>query len=135
MPLSPSATVKCVAGSRTLGSPGRRESNSNIAHPLNCLHYLRMTRRDRMLRCDFAWTSQVETYDTAQDGGDLMSAWADYSATDTQKGHARVSCLDGDLVARAVIDGLLKLRPAFLEDPNRSNAGQVLLASSEQVLA
>src|SRR5215469_406904 len=77
-----------------------------------------------------------QTYDTAQDGGDLMSARVDYSATDTGKGHTGISCLDGDLVARVVIDGLRELRPAFLEDPTlRSVAGQVLLASSEQALA
>ena len=65
-----------------------------------------------------------------------MSARADYSAkTDTYKGHAAVSCLEGDLVARAAIDSLLKLRPAFWRDPTlRSIAGQVLLASSEQAL-
>jgi len=77
-----------------------------------------------------------QTYSTAQDGGDPMSARADYSAkTDTHKGHTPVSCLEGDLVARAVIDSLLNLRPAFWTDPTlRSIAGQVLLASSEQAL-
>ena len=65
-----------------------------------------------------------------------MSARADYSATDTHRGHTGVSCLPGDLVARVVLDGLLKLRPAFLEDPTlRSVAGQVLVVSSEQALA
>jgi len=77
-----------------------------------------------------------QAYDTAQAGGDLMSARADYSATDTHRGHTGVSCLPGDLVARVVLDGLLKLRPAFLEDPTlRSVAGQVLVVSSEQALA
>lgn len=67
-----------------------------------------------------------------------MSARADSSAKaeDTSKGHATVSCLEGDLVASAVINSLLKLRPAFWRDPTlRSVAGQVLLASSEQALA
>jgi len=67
-----------------------------------------------------------------------MSAQADSSAKteDTYKGHATVSCLEGDLVASAVINSLLKLRPAFCRDPTlRSAAGQVLLASSEQALA
>ena len=65
-----------------------------------------------------------------------MSAHADYSVkTDTYKRH-KVSCLEGDLLARTVIDRLLKLRPAFSRDPTlRSIAGQVLLASSEQALA
>ena len=77
-----------------------------------------------------------QAYDTAQAGGDLMSARADYSTTDTHQGHTGVSCLPGDLVARVVLDGLLKLRPAFLEDPTlRSVAGQVLVVSSEQALA
>jgi HD-GYP domain-containing protein (c-di-GMP phosphodiesterase class II) len=64
-----------------------------------------------------------------------MSAPADYSATtNTYKG--QISCLEGDLVARAVMDGVVKLRPAFWRDPKlRSIAGQVLLASSEQALA
>ena len=65
-----------------------------------------------------------------------MSARADYSATDTHQGHTGVSCLPGDLVARVVLDGLLNLRLAFLEDPTlRSVAGQVLVVSSEQALA
>jgi HD-GYP domain-containing protein (c-di-GMP phosphodiesterase class II) len=67
-----------------------------------------------------------------------MSAQADSSAKaeGTYKGHATVSCLEGDLVASAVINSLLKLRPAFWRDPTlRSAAGQVLLASSEQALA
>jgi HD-GYP domain-containing protein (c-di-GMP phosphodiesterase class II) len=66
-----------------------------------------------------------------------MSARADYSAKiDTYKGHAGVWCLEGDLIARAVIERLLKLRPDFSRDPTlRSAAGQVFLASSEQALA
>jgi HD-GYP domain-containing protein (c-di-GMP phosphodiesterase class II) len=65
-----------------------------------------------------------------------MSARADYSVTDTHREYTRVSCLEGDLIARAVIDRLLKLRPTLLEDPtHRSIAGQILLASSEQALA
>jgi HD-GYP domain-containing protein (c-di-GMP phosphodiesterase class II) len=65
-----------------------------------------------------------------------MSARADYSATDTHKEHTGVSCLGGDLVARIVIDGLLKLRPAFLEDPTlRPVVGRVLVVSSEPALA
>src|ERR1700758_181357 len=79
-----------------------------------------------------------QTCNTAHGGGDLMSARADSSAKaeDTCKGHATVSCLEGDLVASAVINSLLKLRPAFWIDPTlRSVTGQVLLASSEQALA
>ena len=66
-----------------------------------------------------------------------MSARADYPAkTDTYKAHTRVSCLEGDSVARAVVDNLLQLRPAFWRDPTFfSAAGEVLLASSEQALA
>ncbi len=57
-------------------------------------------------------------------------------AEDNYKGHTTVSCLEGDLVASAVINSLLKLRRAFWRDPTlRSVAGQVLLASSEQALA
>jgi HD-GYP domain-containing protein (c-di-GMP phosphodiesterase class II) len=65
-----------------------------------------------------------------------MSARAHYSATDTHEGRTGVSCLPADLVARVVIDGLLKLRPALLEDPTiRPVPEQVLVVSSEQALA
>jgi HD-GYP domain-containing protein (c-di-GMP phosphodiesterase class II) len=65
-----------------------------------------------------------------------MSARADYCVkSDTYKRH-KVSCFEGDLVARAVINRLRRLRPAFSRDPTlRSAAGQVLLASSERALA
>jgi HD-GYP domain-containing protein (c-di-GMP phosphodiesterase class II) len=67
--------------------------------------------------------------------GDLISARADYSAN-SYKANIGISCLPGDLVARAVVDTLLKLRPAFWRDPKlRSVTGQVLLVSSEQMLA
>ena len=64
-----------------------------------------------------------------------MSAWADYSATDTHQEHTGLSCLDGDLVARAVIDGLLKLRPAFLEDPGTENVVNLPLGERMKVCA
>jgi HD-GYP domain-containing protein (c-di-GMP phosphodiesterase class II) len=80
---------------------------------------------------------QSQTCNAAPGGGDLISAPADYSAkTDLYKAHPRISCLEGDLVARAVVDNLLKLRPDFWRDPTlQSVAGHVLLASSEPPLA
>jgi HD-GYP domain-containing protein (c-di-GMP phosphodiesterase class II) len=66
-----------------------------------------------------------------------MSARADYTArANRYKRYTGASCLEGDLVARAVIESLLKLGPAFQRDATlQSIAGQVLLASSEQGLA